>query len=114
MNTTPIAGYLWLVLASVASAAATFLIKMSSQAGTGINLARLAWLGGAGGAYVLGFVCYAIALARLEISLAYPFMTAVTIVMVTLLGTMLLQEALTPTKIIGLILIGAGAFVVAR
>ena len=103
-----------LVLASVASAAATFLIKMSSHAGEGINLVRLTWLGGAGGAYVLGFVCYALALAKLEISIAYPFMTAVPIVMVTLLGSQLLNETLTPMKILGMLLIGAGAFVVAR
>jgi len=103
-----------LVLASVASAAATFLIKLSTQSGAGVTLARLAWLGGAGGAYALGFICYAVALERLEISLAYPFMTAVTIVMVTLLGTLLLHEALTPVKILGLLLIAAGAFVVAR
>ncbi|MTV40518.1 SMR family transporter [Duganella radicis] len=109
-----IAGYLWLVLASVASAAATFLIKMSSHAGEGISFARLAWLGGAGSTYVLGFVCYSFALARLEISIAYPFMTAVTIVMVTLLGSQLLHETLTPMKILGMLLIGAGAFVVAR
>ncbi|MYM26330.1 EamA family transporter [Duganella sp. FT135W] len=113
MNPT-IAGYLWLVLASVASAAATFLIKMSSQTGDGINLARLMWLGGAGSTYVLGFVCYSLALAKLEISVAYPFMTAVTIVMVTLLGSQLLHEALSPMKVLGLLLIGAGAFVVAR
>ena len=109
-----IAGYLLLVLASVASAAATFLIKMSSHAGEGINLVRLTWLGGAGGAYVLGFVCYALALAKLEISIAYPFMTAVTIVMVTLLGSQLLNETLTPMKILGMLLICAGAVVVAR
>nr|WP_315252896.1 SMR family transporter [uncultured Duganella sp.] len=113
MNPTT-TGYLWLVVASVASAAATFLIKMSSSAGAGLSIARLLWLGGAGGAYGLGFICYAFALERLAISLAYPVMTAITIVMVTLVGTLVLQESLTPLKIFGLLLIGAGAFVVAR
>ncbi|MYM36464.1 hypothetical protein GTP38_19225 [Duganella sp. FT94W] len=113
MNPTTL-GYFWLVLASVASAAATFLIKMSSHASTGITIERLAWLGGAGGAYVLGFVCYAFALEKLAISIAYPFMTAVTIVMVTLVGTLVLQESLTPMKVFGLLLIGAGAFTLAR
>jgi small multidrug resistance pump len=113
MNPT-ITGYLWLVVASIASAAATFLIKMSSHAGEGINLTRLLWLGGAGGAYGLGFICYALALEKLAISLAYPFMTAITIVLVTLVGALVLQETLTPIKVFGLLLIGAGAFVVAR
>ncbi|MRW93006.1 hypothetical protein GJ699_23690 [Duganella sp. FT80W] len=113
MNPT-LLGYLWVALASVASAAATFLIKMSSQAGAGISFARLAWLGSACGAYGLGFVCYAFALERLAISLAYPVMTAITIVMVTMIGTMALQESLTPVKVFGLLLIGAGAFVVSR
>jgi small multidrug resistance pump len=113
MNST-LAGYLWLALASVASASATFLLKMSSHAGTAMTAGRLAWLGGAVTAYVLGFFCYAYALERLQMSLAYPVMTALTIVMVTLLGMLALQESLSPLKLCGLLLIGAGAFVVAR
>ena len=113
MNTVS-AGYLWCSLAAVASAAATLLIKMSSQHGSGIDLQRLAWLGGAGGAYALGFICYAVALEKLQISLAYPAMTAITMALVTVLGCVVLNEALTLPKMAGIILITAGAFVLSR
>ncbi len=108
------AGYLWCALAAVASAAATFLIKMSSQHGSGLSLVRLLWLGGAGGAYALGFVCYAVALEKLQMSLAYPVMTAITMLLVALLGCIALQESLSLSKIAGVVLITAGAFVLSR
>lgn len=108
------AGYLWCALAAVASAAATFLIKMSSQNGSGLSLVRLLWLGGAGGAYALGFVCYAVALEKLQMSLAYPVMTAITMLLVALLGSIALQESLSLSKIAGFLLITAGAFVLSR
>ncbi|TFW17783.1 SMR family transporter [Duganella callida] len=114
MNPT-FAGFLWCALASVASAAATYLIKLSSvYGGNGINLTRLMWLGGAVTTYVLGFVCYSVALQKLQISLAYPVMTAITMALVALAGSVLLQEAMTPTKIAGMLLIASGAFVMAR
>ena len=107
-------GYFWCALASVASAAATFLIKLSSQHGAGLNLMRLVYLGGACGAYGLGFICYAAALSRMQITLAYPVMTAITMMMVAAMGCFLLQESLTPAKIIGMLLVTTGAFVLAR
>ncbi len=108
------AGYLWCALAAIASAAATFLIKMSSQHSSGLSLVRLLWLGGAGGAYALGFVCYAVALEKLQMSLAYPVMTAITMLLVALLGGIALQETLSLSKIAGIVLITAGAFVLSR
>lgn len=113
MNPT-LAGYLWCALASVASAGATFLIKSSSNYGSGISLMRLLWLGGACTAYVAGFVCYAFALEKMAITLAYPVMTAITIFIVTILGVLLLQESLTPVRLLGLLLIGTGVFFVSR
>jgi small multidrug resistance pump len=75
---------------------------------------RLLWLGGAGGAYALGFVCYAVALEKLQMSLAYPVMTAITMLLVALLGCLALQEGLSLSKIAGIVLITAGAFVLSR
>jgi small multidrug resistance pump len=113
MNPTYV-GYLWCALAALASATSTFLIKMSSQGEAGLNFVRLAYLGSACASYGLGFIFYTFALQRLQISLAYPVMTAVTMALVTAVGTLMLQEALTPTKIAGLLLVTAGAFVLAR
>lgn len=107
-------GYLWCLLASVASAGATLLIKLSGDGAAGWTPARLAWLAAACAAYGAGFVCYALALQRLQISLAYPVMTAFTLVLVTMLGYAVLHEALTPSKLTGLALIAAGAFALSR
>lgn len=107
-------GYAWCMLAAGASALATLLIKMSQQGGSGWTLTRLGWLGAACAAYGVGFVCYAIALQRLQMSLAYPVMVAITMVLVALAGYFALQEALTMSKLAGMLLIAMGAFVLAR
>ena len=107
-------GCLWCVLAAVASASATLLIKLSGDGSGGWTLLRLAYLGGACVTYGAGFVCYALALQKMPISLAYPVMTAVTLTLVTALGFLVLHEALTPAKLTGLALIAAGAFALSR
>jgi small multidrug resistance pump len=114
VNNIALIGYLWCAGAACFSALSTYLIKLSGMAGADWNLARLMWLGAAAGSYVLGFGCYSVALQKLQISLAYPVMTAVTMSLVTAIGWMVLNEPLTATKIGGLCLIGAGAFVLAR
>lgn len=107
-------GCLWCVLAALASAGATLLIKLSAGSGAGWHLARVLLLGGACTTYAAGFICYTLALQKLQMSLAYPVMTAVTLVLVTLLGYLILNEALTPSKLTGLALIAAGAFALSR
>jgi multidrug transporter EmrE-like cation transporter len=114
MMTPAMTGYLWCALAALASAVATYLIKISGQAGAGWSLVRLMYLGGAGGVYVLGFVCYSVALQKLEMSLAYPIMTAIAMAMVAAIGYGALDEPLTVSKIVGMVLIAAGAFALSR
>lgn len=113
MNPTYL-GYLWCALAALASAISTFLIKLSSHGEPGLNMVRLTYLGSACASYGLGFIFYTFALQRLQISLAYPVMTAVTMTLVTAVGVLMLHEALTPSKIVGLVLVTAGAFALAR
>ena len=107
-------GLAWCALASVASALATFLIKLSHAAGDGWNIQRLAFLGGACATYGLGFVFYSIALQKMPMSLTYPLMTAMTMCVVTVLGCLALGEALTGPRIVGMLLIAVGAFVLTR
>lgn len=107
-------GYLWCALAALASAAATFLIKLSSLAGNDWTLRRLVLLGGACATYGLGFICYSVALQKLQISLAYPAMTAITMALVALIGYAALHEAMSLSKLTGLALIAAGAFALTR
>lgn len=115
MNMSPsVIGFLWCAGAALASALSTYLIKLSGQAGADWNFARLAWLGSACASYGLGFICYSIALQRLQISLAYPVMTAITLTLVTLTGYAALQEPMSAAKLAGIALVGAGAFLLAR
>ena len=55
MNTV-LNGYFWCALASLASAGATFLIKLSHGAGEGWSVPRLAYLGAACTVYGLSLI----------------------------------------------------------
>lgn len=107
-------GYFWCALASLASAGATFLIKLSHGTGEGWSIQRLAYLGAACTVYGLGFVCYTITLQKLPMTLAYPLMTAITMATVLLIGYAVLGEAMTATRMLGMVLVAAGAFALAR
>jgi multidrug transporter EmrE-like cation transporter len=107
-------GYLWCALAALASAMATFLIKLSNQHAADWNMVRIAFLGGAGATYALGFVCYSVALQKLDMSLAYPVMTGIAMAMVAAIGVAALDEPLSAAKIAGMLLIAAGAFALSR
>jgi multidrug transporter EmrE-like cation transporter len=112
--TPAMTGFLWCALAALASALATFLIKMSNGHGADLNMVRLAFLGGAGATYAMGFVCYSVALQKLDMSIAYPVMTGIAMMMVAILGIAVLGESLTFGKIVGMLLIAAGAFALVR
>nr|WP_315475641.1 SMR family transporter [uncultured Undibacterium sp.] len=115
-------GYLWCVLAAIASALASYLIKTSSVSTSSnvllsentSDLSRLLYLACAVGAYGIGFVFYTLALKKLPMSLAYPVMTALTIVLVAIVGAFVLEEPLNWLKIVGILLIMSGAFLVAQ
>ncbi|GGZ71012.1 putative 4-amino-4-deoxy-L-arabinose-phosphoundecaprenol flippase subunit ArnE [Lysobacter xinjiangensis] len=67
-------------------------------------------------AFVAAFgasLCWMMALSRLELSRAYPFM-ALNFLLVTLIAIPLFGESLSPAKIGGLILIVAGLIVISQ
>lgn len=107
-------GFWWCALASLASAGATFLIKMSHQAGGEWTVTRLAFLAGACAVYGVGFVSYGVALQRMQMTLAYPLMTALTMVAVFFLGTAALGEQVSTSRILGMTMVVAGAALVSR
>lgn len=103
-------------LAGVASAVATYCLRMSHlQAALSDNpsFTRLMYLGAAVASYGIGFVLYALALRRLPISFAYPFMTACTIILVALVGVFFLQEPIGILKLCGFALMLSGVFLLA-
>lgn len=107
-------GYTWCALAGLASALATYLLKLSGHHGDGASMARLALMGGAGATYAIGFVFYSFALQRLDMSLAYPVMTGAAMAIVAAIGLAVLGEPLGPWKLAGMLLIALGVFALSR
>ena len=107
-------GYGWCAAAALASALASRFIKIAHRYDTLSQTQPLAWLCAAAGAYVLGFAAYTLALGKLPVSLAYPVMVAMTMVLLVGFGYALLQEPLAIRKLIGIGIIAVGVFVLAR
>jgi multidrug transporter EmrE-like cation transporter len=63
--------------------------------------------------YGLGAMVWMLVLARLDVSVAYPFV-ALGFIVVMLLGALFFGEALTLAKLSGTLLVGAGVWLIAR
>ena len=92
--------YITLLLSGSCSALASILLRLAGKlpADSGALLLSFAtrpllYRFGAICAYGAGFVLYAIALERVELSIAYPLMVAVTILEITLFGVALGEAA---------------------
>ena len=70
------------------------------------------WLGAF--CFGLALLAYAYSLAKMELSVAYPIMTSVGLIVVALASLLLFQEQFSTLKIIGTVLIIAGVVLVAR
>jgi len=62
---------------------------------------------------VIAAVCWMLALARLELSLAYPFM-GLAIVLVLVISPALLREQVSPIRWLGVLIVCVGLWLVAR
>lgn len=123
MNLTLLA----LILASVSlSAVAQILLKLGmSSASVQQSLASGDWFAGLGAAvlniqvigglslYGLGAVVWLLVLAKVDVSLAYPFV-GVGFIVTMVLGWLLLQEPVGLTRITGTLLVAIGAYLVAQ
>jgi small multidrug resistance pump len=111
-----------LFVAGTLSAVASILLRVAATMNTALVPAGLVSLGtltsgpmlmriGAMGAYGGGFVLYAIALRRVELSVAYPLMVGITIL--ELLGFGLFAgEAVTVKTMAGAVLLAAGIYLI--
>lgn len=63
--------------------------------------------------YFLSVIFWLAALSRVELSYAYPFASFSYVIMI-LASWLLLNEAITPMRIIGSIVIGIGVFLISR
>jgi small multidrug resistance pump len=103
--------FLFLLLSGSFSALASILLKVAGAATTNSNFLLLGMPGkplllrlAAVGAYGVGFVLYALALKRIELSIAYPLMVAVTILEIMLFG-FVSGETLTLRTLSGAVLL---------
>lgn len=115
----PVMGYLFLALALTLNAAANVLLKIGAgQLGRleapdliGRLLTNYHLLGGIL-LFALNVVLYAAALTRLNLSVAYPVMTAGGVLIVVSVSFFLLEEPFSPVQMLGLALIVAGILLV--
>lgn len=63
--------------------------------------------------YALGAMVWLAVLARVDVSLAYPFV-AVGFLLTMILAILMLGEAVSPTRMVGTVLIAVGALLVAK
>lgn len=109
--------YLTLLLAAVSSAAATLLLKHAAL-GTPLSVGaswlspRYVYVGSAFAVYGLGFLCYAMALRRLPVSVGYPVMGGMTMLLVGVIDYFLLAQTLPLLRIVGMVLITLGMVLV--
>ena len=111
-----------LAAAIVLNALANILIKVGmSRVGESANMMQLMKKALSEPALFLGVLSFALALAaysvvltRLNLSVAYPIMVSMGLVIVVLASYFLLHEVITPFQIIGFLLIIAGVWLVAR
>lgn len=104
--------YLLLILASVASASATLLLRCAGLAPDGqalLGFSEALWYKGvAVGVYGLGFLAYAQALKLVPANFAYPVMTGFTLLLTLTAGLLWLGEAISPRVGFGAVLLVAG------
>ena len=98
-------GYIWCAAAGLFSALATVMLKISSNHSEPGMAVKLCWLAGAMTSYVAGFGAYRLALAKTDITVAYPMMTIVTMTLIAFAGRLIFGEALSVSKAIGIVLL---------
>jgi multidrug transporter EmrE-like cation transporter len=64
--------------------------------------------------FALALACYSVVLTRLNLSIAYPIMVSMGLILVVLASFFLLKETITPLQIAGFLFIIAGVWMVAR
>ena len=112
--------YLWLLISSTCSVLASIALKSAGSYRTANESAAMAsWTPyilyvAAISAYGAGFVMYALALRRLDLSIAYPIMVASSIAGVFGYGLVTGAESITLARLAGGALVAAGIFLITR
>ncbi|HEF4725980.1 ligand-binding protein SH3 [Burkholderia multivorans] len=109
-------GYLTLMLSSIASAAASVLLKSAADlspdsarllqllGGTGMKLAAV-------GCYGIGFIFYSLSLKSIQLQVAYPIMVGLTILLLFAYG-FVFSQPISTASVVGAGLVCAGIFLI--
>jgi multidrug transporter EmrE-like cation transporter len=111
-----------LIVAIVMNALANILIKLGMKDGEGLTglpeLIKYAigqpFLYAGVVSFGLALVAYSIVLTKLNLSIAYPIMVSMGLIIVVLVSYFALKESITFLQIVGFIFIIAGVWMVAR
>ena len=64
--------------------------------------------------FAMALMLYSMVLTKLNLSIAYPIMVSIGLIIVVLVSYFILKEAIYPIQIVGFLLIIAGVWMVAR
>lgn len=98
--------WLYLLMAIVLEVSGTTCMKLSE----GFTRAPFAWC--MFGLYALSFTALTFALKQIPLSVAYAIWSGLGTAIIALLGVLIFREAITPFKLIGIVLIIAGVVTV--
>jgi multidrug transporter EmrE-like cation transporter len=103
--------WLFLALSVLLNAAASLLLKTSTAVE---GSSRLLSVGASLACYGLAFLSYFMCLRRLQVSIAYPIITAGATLVIAFSSAMFLGESLTASKALGSCLVIVGAALLLR
>lgn len=113
--------YLLLALAIVFNALANIVLKWAMRGQAGVNesgasiikgLMTNYWAWGGIALFGLAFVLYSVVLTKINLSVAYPVMTSMGLVIISIVSVLTFKEVITSWQLVGLILIIAGVWLV--
>ena len=102
-----------LLLKAGTNAVGPFAFTLDNALPVGMRLAMEPRILGGAGCYVVSLAIWIMALSRVEVSVAYP-MLSIGFALNALLAWWLLGEAVTPARMLGIAVIIAGVWLVAR
>jgi multidrug transporter EmrE-like cation transporter len=111
----------WIVISVMCSSLAHLALKLGAMrldfsAGLADVILRLAtngWLIVGATLHVFALALWVVGLRHVELTVAYPFI-ALGFILVSLLSWMFLSETVSVTRLMGMLLIGAGVVLIAR
>jgi multidrug transporter EmrE-like cation transporter len=95
------------------SSAVANVMKLGSPFEVAVQIAISPWVVGGLGLYFLGALVWLFVLARVEVSVAYPFV-GLGFILTMIMGKFVMGDDITVTRMVGTLLVAAGVVLIAR